>query len=63
MGRADAKALRQESTQHVPSMGRRPVGLEYSEQGGKPGREVGEIGSDKVLRWTSSAGVHLDIVL
>lgn len=42
---------------------RRPVGLAYSEQGGKTGHEVGEMGSDPVIQWTLSADICLDIVL
>lgn len=48
-GRVDAKDLRYERAQHVPSMERGPVRLEYSEQGGKNTYEVGEIGSDQVV--------------
>lgn len=42
---------------------RRPLGLEYSEQRGKTGHEVGEMSSDQVVQWTLTAGVCLDIVL
>lgn len=62
VGRADAKALREERAQHVPSMERGPMRLECSEQGGKTGFEIGKVGSDQVVQWTLSGGVHLDFV-